>query len=90
MSQYSVAKELHKMTLRRITIFFGKNAHKTRKGENSQYSVAKRGSVAGLPYQPVTNAPLYFKHPNLFLLRLLNIRRYFNKYSFTCLQDPQQ
>ena len=64
MSQYSVAKELHKMTLRRITIFFGKNAHKTRKGENSQYSVAKRGSVAGLPYQPVTNAPLYFKHLN--------------------------
>ena len=63
MSQYSVAKELHKITLRRITIFFGKNAHKTRKGENSQYSVAKRGSVAGLPYQPVMNALLYFKHP---------------------------
>ena len=37
-----------------------KKSNKTERGENSQYSVAKRGSVAGLPYQPVTNALLWF------------------------------
>ena len=41
--------------------------------ENLQYSVAKRGSVAGLPYQPATNDLLCFFVSNKMISHMSSI-----------------